>query len=466
MPPPATIADLSGLLRKSGLVPPDRLDGFLAGLGASGRPPETPEALLDRLVDAGMITRFHATKLAAGKYKGFQLGSYLILDQIGAGGMGTVFLAEHSAMRRLVAVKVLSVTAIDDPVARERFVREARAAGTLDHPNVVRVFDLCQDGRLLYLVMEYVDGVSLQGLVARGGGLPIAAAVHYARQALFGLQHAHEQGFVHRDVKPANLLVDRAGVVKILDLGLVRGDGDPAEGLTKLLDNKSVLGTADYVAPEQAVDSSAVDHRADLYSLGATLYFLLTGRPVFPDGRSAQKLIWQQTREPTRVEAVRPEVPPGLARVVHTLLAKEPDDRYATAAEAFDALALWDPGEVPPPAEEFLRAPARVLAGRLGTTPAPRAGGTSQVLALAMKSGGGLSGERKAPSGGSKPVLFDSAAETDMVAVADTARAPGQQQQQRRRKRRVPDWLRWAIVVVVGTALGLSLAVIVKQLRP
>ncbi|MBX9580936.1 MAG: serine/threonine protein kinase, partial [Gemmataceae bacterium] len=341
MPPPATIPELTDRLKKSGLVPPERLAGFLAGLAASGHRPDTPAALLDRLADAGMITRFHAGKLAAGKYKGFHLGRYLILDQIGSGGMGQVFLAEHAAMRRLVAVKVLSVAATDDPVARERFVREARAAGTLDHPNVVRVFDLCQDGRLLYLVMEYVDGVSLQAMASRGGPLPVGAAVHYARQVLFGLQHAHEQGFVHRDIKPANLLVDRSGVVKILDLGLVRSDADGPDGITKLLDNKTVLGTADYVAPEQAVDSSAVDHRADLYSLGATLYFLLTGQPLFPDGRAAQKLIWQQTREPVRVDAVRPEVPAGLARVVHTLLAKRPDDRYASAAEAFDALAAW-----------------------------------------------------------------------------------------------------------------------------
>lgn len=460
MPPPATVADLTAMLHKSGLVPPDRLAGFLAGLGASGRPPDAPAALLDRLADAGMITRFHAAKLAAGKYKGFHLGSYLILDQIGAGGMGTVFLAEHGSMRRLVAVKVLSVVAADDPVARERFVREARAAGTLDHPNVVRVFDLCQDGKLLYLVMEYVDGVSLQALVARSGPLSVAAAVHYARQVLFGLGHAHDQGFVHRDIKPANLLVDRAGVVKILDLGLVRSDGDAAEGLTKLLDNKSVLGTADYVAPEQAVDSSAVDHRADLYSLGATLYFLLTGRPVFPEGRAAQKLIWQQTKDPVPVDEVRPEVPPGLARVVHTLLAKRPADRYQSAAEAFDALGLWDPGEVETPAEEYLRPAARLLGGRSGTTPAPRAGGTSQVLALAMKSGGGLSGERKV--GGSKAGLFDSAAETDAVAVADTAPAPGRRRPPK--KRPWPGWLRWAAVVAIGTTLGLGLAVVVKVL--
>src|SRR5262249_26744384 len=158
----------------------------------------------------------------------------------------------------------------EDVVARERFFREARAAAALDHPNIVRVFDLCQEGRLLYLVMEYVDGLSLQALVSKRGPLDVMAAANYARQVAFGLQHAHSLGFVHRDIKPANLLLERTGVVKILDLGLVRSEADAATALTKQLDNKSILGTADYVAPEQAVDSSRVDIRADIYSLGAT----------------------------------------------------------------------------------------------------------------------------------------------------------------------------------------------------
>src|SRR5437773_2210751 len=166
MPAPTTVSDLLDRVRRSGLIPPDRLEGFLVGLHSSGWNAATPAELLDRLVDAGMITRFHADKLAAGKYKGFQLGSYLILDQLGTGGMGQVYLAEHAAMRRLVALKVLPLWA-DDVVARERFLRESRAAAALDHPNIVRVFDLCQEGKLLYLVMEYVEGISLQGLVAK-----------------------------------------------------------------------------------------------------------------------------------------------------------------------------------------------------------------------------------------------------------------------------------------------------------
>jgi serine/threonine protein kinase len=394
MPPPAHVPELLNRIRRSGIVPADRLDGFLVGLQSGGIDPASPVDMLDRLIAAGLITQFHADKLAAGKYKGFQLGSYLILDQIGTGGMGQVYLAEHARMRRLVALKVLPLFSFDDAVARERFFREARAAGTLDHPNVVRVFDLCQEGKLLYLVMEYVEGVSLQTIVGRYGPLPVATACHYARQVAFGLQHAHELGFVHRDIKPANLLVDRVGVVKILDLGLVRSEADREAGLTKQLDNK-ILGTADYVAPEQAINSSDVDIRADIYSLGGTLYFMLTGRTLFPEGRTAQKLVWQQIKDPVPVERLRPEVSRELAAVLNQMLRKRPADRFSTPLDVFDALAPFVPDEVPPPDAVWLpETPARVAMSR-GAAPGPStpsfSGSTSQILAAAMRSGSGSS---------------------------------------------------------------------------
>ncbi|MDB5310604.1 MAG: prkC 41 [Gemmataceae bacterium] len=454
MPAPTTVPELLDRLRRSGLVPSDRLDGFLAGLQASGRAPATPAELLGRMVEAGMITQFHAERLAAGKYKGFQLGSYLILDQLGTGGMGQVYLAEHAAMRRLVALKVLPVFASEDAVARERFLREARAAAALDHPNIVRVFDLCQEGRLLYLVMEYVEGVNLQALIARHGPLDVTAACHYARQVAFGLQHAHELGFVHRDIKPANLLLDRAGVVRILDLGLVRSEADAGAGLTRQLDGRSILGTADYVAPEQAVDSSNVDIRADLYALGATLYFLLAGRPMFPEGRTAQKLVWQQIKDPVPIGRLRPELPPELAGVVHTLLQKRPADRYQTPAQVFEALAPWAQDEVPPPAESLMPTPPpRVMASRSAVPgSAPRvSGSTSQILALAMRSGSGVGsssathrplpggpgtgggatdggrGSAVIPTPGARPGTADPSSETDAMQMEITQRTPGKE---------------------------------------
>lgn len=428
-------------------MPLDRLDGFLDGLRASGHSPNTPTELLTRMVEAGMITQFHADKLAAGKYKGFQIGSYLILDQIGTGGMGQVYLAEHSAMRRLVALKVFPPYSADDAVAKERFLREARAAAALDHPNIVRVFDLCQEGRLLYLVMEYVEGISLQALVAKHGPLEVSAACQYARQIAFGLQHAHELGFVHRDIKPANLLLDRAGVVRILDLGLVRSEADADSGLTRKLDSRSILGTADYVAPEQAVDSSNVDIRADLYSLGATLYFLLAGRPLFPDGRTAQKLVWQQIKDPVPIDRLRPEIEPALAIVIHTLLQKRPEDRYQNPVEVFEALAPWVQDEVSPPDESVMPTQsARVLASRAAVpgSSTPRvSGSTSQILALAMRSGSGstsTSSTLRLGGSGGKPgssVIstpeprkgVPDPGETDALQREETRRTPGRPHQ-------------------------------------
>jgi serine/threonine-protein kinase len=397
MPPPTTVPDVLDRVRRSGIIPGERLDSFVAELEARPQPWATPADVLDRFVEAGLLTPFQAERIAAGKYKGFHLGSYLILDQLGSGGMGQVYLAEHLNMRRLAALKVLPPLSFDDPVARERFLREARAAGALDHPNIVRVFDLCQDGKILYLVMEYVDGMSLQTLVTHHGPLEVATACHYAQQVASGLQHAHELGFVHRDIKPANLLVDRQGVVKILDLGLVRSETDAPAGLTRRLDNKLILGTADYVAPEQAVDSSAVDIRADIYSLGATLYFLLTGRTLFPEGRVTQKLVWQQIRQPVPLDVLRPEIPSELAAVVHRMLAKKPDDRFAIPAEVISALAPFVPEEVPVPEPLLLpvlasrRALARSTSGgsalaRMKGSPAP-----SLIATLRTSSGGSSS---------------------------------------------------------------------------
>jgi serine/threonine protein kinase len=212
--------------------------------------------------------------------------------------MGTVFLCEHTSMRRRVAIKVLPVAKAKDPSYLERFYREARAVAALDHPNIVRAYDIDQDEKLHFLVMEYVDGASLQEIVKRAGPLEPLRAAHYMCQAAFGLQHAHEAaGLVHRDIKPGNILVDRTGAVKVLDMGLARFFHDEEDVLTKKYD-ENVLGTADYLAPEQALDSHAVDIRADIYSLGATFYFCLTGKTPFSEGTVAQKLIWHQTRAP------------------------------------------------------------------------------------------------------------------------------------------------------------------------
>lgn len=355
MPAPTTTDQLLGNLRKSGLVPSDRL---AAAVGVP-RDDEGPGLVLDRLVRERLLTPFQADRLRAGKYKGFILGDYVILDQLGGGGTGQVFLAEHNVMHRLAAIKVLTVSASADEVSRERFFREARATAVLDHANVIRVHDLRKDGNVHYLIMEYAGGISLQHLVKRLGPLPWNRAAAYVRQAALGLQHIHDHALIHRDVKPGNLLLTHDGTVKLLDLGLVRMADDHESRLTERVD-QMILGTADYLAPEQAVSSSTVDIRADIYGLGASFYFLLAGRPMFPDGRTAQKLMWQQLKEPTPIRQLVPDVPPEVAALLHRMLAKDANARPQTPAEVVGALVPWTREPVAAPDPSLMPAtPAR-----------------------------------------------------------------------------------------------------------
>jgi serine/threonine protein kinase len=297
MPAPSTVERFLQLVRKSGVVDEERLTTYLAKAQKSGWPAQPPQ-VADQLIHDGILTHFQANQVLKGKFRGFFIGKYKVLEEIGSGGMGCVYLCEHRFMRRLVALKVLPVTKATNPAAVERFFREARAVAALDHPNIVRAYDTDQDGKMHFLVMEYVDGPSLQQIVHQSGPLAVERAVAYIYQGALGLQHAHEKaGLVHRDIKPGNLLVDRSGVIKILDMGLARFFHDQEDILTKKY-QETVLGTADYLAPEQAVDSHQADIRADIYALGATCYFCLTGRTPFAGGTVAQKLIWQQSRQP------------------------------------------------------------------------------------------------------------------------------------------------------------------------
>lgn len=262
---------------------------------------------------------------------------YRLLDWLGAGGMGVVFKAEHRLMGRPVALKVISRRLTADPAAVRRFRREVRAAARLDHPNIVRAYDAEQAGELHFLVTEYVEGEDLARHVAGRGPLPVAAACGYAAQAAAGLQHASEAGLVHRDVKPQNLLLTPQGRVKVLDFGLAgfAADNGPPGSLTEY---GQVLGTPDYCSPEQLGDARQADARSDVYSLGCTLYFLLTGGPPFPDGSPLQKIAAHLGQHPRPLSEVRTDVPEAVARVVARMLAKDPADRFQTPAEVREAL--------------------------------------------------------------------------------------------------------------------------------
>ncbi len=350
MAAPASADEFLDLVRKSGVVDEKRLDTYVQQLRASGSMPDEPGKLAGYMVRDGLLTHFQAEQFLLGKWRRFTIGKYKVLERLGSGGMGSVYLCEHKFMRRRVAVKVLPAAKAEDPSSLERFYREARAAAALDHPNIVRAYDIDQDENLHFLVMEYVDGASLQEIIKKTGPMPVLRAAHYIRQSAIGLQHAHEAGLVHRDIKPGNLLVDRTGIVKVLDMGLARFFHDEEDILTKKYD-ESVLGTADYLAPEQALDSHGVDIRADIYSLGATFYFCLTGQPPFNEGTVAQKLIWHQTRQPKPIRTLRPEVPEQLAAVIGKMMEKDKAKRYQTPAEVAEALAPLTTRPIPPPPE-------------------------------------------------------------------------------------------------------------------
>jgi WD40 repeat protein len=282
---------------------------------------------------------------------------YRVLGLLRGGGMGMVFKAEHRLMERPVALKVIASGLIDDPAAVARFQREVKTAARLSHPNIVQAYDADQAGPLHFLVMEYVEGTDLAQLVAQRGPLPVAQACDYARQAALGLQHAFEHGMVHRDIKPHNLMRTPDGQVKVLDFGLSRflsesgraddpTEADPAGAVgssgasdTALTQAGSLMGTADYIAPEQTKDAHAADIRADVYSLGCTLYFLLAGHGPFPGGTIVDKLQAHRARQPPPLTELRGDLPPALLRVVERMLAKEPGRRYQTPAEVAQALS-------------------------------------------------------------------------------------------------------------------------------
>jgi serine/threonine protein kinase len=342
-----TTPEFLALLYRSDLLDQDRLQAYLRDQGADDLP-EDPSDVARTLVRDGLLTPFQANQLLIGRWRGFSIGNYRVLEKIASGGMSGVYLCVHKETGQRVAIKVLPADRAQDPECLKRFRREAKACSAFDHPNLVKAHDVGQDDKLHFLVLEYVEGSSFQDIVTRGGPMDAVRAAHYIRQAAVGLQHAHEAGLVHRDIKPGNLILDRSGTVKILDMGLARFFNDDGSVLTQ-----GMLGTADYLAPEQAMDSHTVDNRADIYSLGATFYFLVTGTPPFGEGKSlGQKLIAHQLHQPKPACAVRPAVPAGLSAIIERMMAKDLTQRYQTPAEIVQAVQPWTRTPIAPPPEE------------------------------------------------------------------------------------------------------------------
>jgi len=299
--------------------------------------PSDPAKIAAMMRHAGLVTQWHTDKLLVGKYKGFFLGKYKLLGHIGSGGMSSVYLAEHTRMHDKRAIKVLPRTRVKDATYLARFQLEAKAIASLNHPNIVNAFDIDNEGDTHYIVMEYVDGVDLQILVRRDGPLDPAHAASLLAQAADGLHHAHQRGVIHRDVKPANLLLDTDGRVRLLDMGLALVAAQEDQSLT-VAHNENVLGTADYLAPEQALNSHTVDHRADIYGLGCTLYYLLTGRPPFPEGTLAQRIAKHQNEMPPSIKKLRPDCPGEIEGICVKMIQKDPAYRYQSAADVAEVL--------------------------------------------------------------------------------------------------------------------------------
>jgi serine/threonine protein kinase len=432
-------------LRRSGLLSERELESVLRRL------PETDRGRLvaKALVEAGLLTRFQAGQLLAGRSGGFHLGQYRIMDYIGQGGMGRVYKAMHRTMKRVVALKVLAPDLVKTEKARRLFKHEVRAAARLLHPNIVTAYDANKVAGRYFLVMEYVDGPNLDQLVRRRGPLPISLACEVVRQTALGLQYAYEMGMVHRDIKPANLLVQKAGPgsssasvqVKILDFGLARlhetEDGALAGSGTIQTAPNTVLGTPDYLSPEQSRSLHGVDIRSDLYSLGCTFYFMLTAKVPFPGGSSVAKLLRHTSEEAVPVEQLRPEVPATVAYIIRRLMAKDPNARFQTPAELAEALVPFS--KVGPASGLALHRPAR--SERL--TPA-EPGPESSAIEL---------GEEPPPP----PAVAESTWPPDFAPTPLSAVPLGADEDNARRRARQLLLISGAVATLIG-ALGLFLA--------
>jgi eukaryotic-like serine/threonine-protein kinase len=327
-------ADLVPVLRNSGILTERQL-AEIKGRMLRGEYPLDPLSLAERLVNDEILTVYQARRFLNNKPHGLLVGRYIILDRIGSGSMGRVYKAHHQMMDRVVALKIIAPEIASNEKVVARFQREMKLVGRLDHPNVVRAFDADQMGKILYIVMEYVPGKSL-GERLKVAPIPAAEMFDYGAQAAMGLAHAHEQGMVHRDIKPSNMLLTEDRRIKILDLGLgVLMEAD--NNATFATADGIAVGTVDYMSPEQALGRE-VDGRSDIFSLGCAMFHLMTGKLAFPGDSPIDRLGRRISAKPVPVTDYLPETPPAAARVLEKMMALKPQDRFASAREASEAL--------------------------------------------------------------------------------------------------------------------------------
>lgn len=347
MSDPVTAERFLQTLARSGLMTADAVREVVRAAPREDR--SDPQKLAELFVRTGKLSHFQARKLMDGTASGLVLGHYHIVMPIGRGGMGTVYLAREADSPRLLALKVLppaKARASDRLLAR--FRREMELCRRVSHPNITQTFDAGVQQGVYYIAMEYIAGVSLYRVVATSGALSVGRAAKLFAQAAAGLAHAHEQGLIHRDLKPSNLMVTPRDQVKVLDLGLALVEGEAATDREIIGGKGYVVGTMDYVAPEQTKDAVNVGPRADLYSLGCTLFFALTGQPPFPGGTAQDKIRRHRKEAPRPVQDLNPLVPAEFAAVVHQMLAKDPDERPASALAVRATFLRYADPEPPP----------------------------------------------------------------------------------------------------------------------
>jgi eukaryotic-like serine/threonine-protein kinase len=341
---------LHSAIRRDATLSPDKLEAVSLAFTEAG---ENVGLLADRLKSIGAVTQYQFRKIQVNRINELIFGKYFICERIGEGGMGKVYRALNPDGLE-VALKTIRPNLMANKTVLERYRREARAAASLEHPNVVKLLEADEAEGRYYIAMEFVNGCDLsrltKDLLKESRTIHPSEAAEYARQAALGLQHSHDRNLIHRDIKPSNLLVcgERAlpntggkAILKILDMGLVRSLAEEEAGATDLTRDGTVVGTPDYMSPEQAKNSSNVDHRADIYSLGCTLYFLLKGQAPYPDGTAIDKLIRHQLDPVPDVRQFRPDVPPGLSSVIRKMMSKKPGDRFQSCAEVAKELSLY-----------------------------------------------------------------------------------------------------------------------------
>ena len=344
--PSVTVEDFDERVRKSGLVDAESLSALVqafhqrtGGTAADGR------AMAEFLVQGKVLSSWQAERLLDGRHDGFFLGRYKLLSQLGRGSMGVVYLAEHIRMRRRAALKLLPAKFVEDPQRLDLFYRESEATAALDHPNIVRAYDVDNEGETYYLVMEYVDGINFDQLIAHDGPLHYSAAAEYIRQAADGLAHAHERGIIHCDIKPANLMLDSSQRVKILDMGLSHWEEVEA---SPTLGRAVLRGTPSFIAPELIGGQGTVEVWSDIYSLGCTFYYLMTGRPPFTAGSVAEIIRKHVHEPPPRLTDALDEGPPEIEEIYQRMVAKRPEDRFSSIRDVCDALDHWQQNALGP----------------------------------------------------------------------------------------------------------------------